>query len=399
MPGGVKILIVAPYVPYPPTSGGRIRVWAEIRHLSRRHAVSLAALAMPDEREAPAALIAACRTVKLVRAGGLRRVGEGAERLPAPVFHFFAPLLEDVLRRFAAESFDVVIFEQLFMAQYAPLFPESLAVLAEHNIESQIYRQLSQLARQDETVAGATAAWVHRATALQLEAYENRMWPRFPLRIVVSEDDRADMQRRCAAGRVVVVENGVDLDIRQPLPLQPSRTILFLGVLDYPPNVDAVLYLAERVLPLLWEQGEDVSLLVAGRRPLASVLAIACPPRIRVIADPEDIAAVAAECAMMVVPLRAGGGTRLKIPEAMALGLPVVSTRLGAHGLHVTDGRDLLLRDEPEALAAAIKQVLDDRNLRDRLRAGGLELVRRCYDWSRLLDPLESALCSELGAA
>lgn len=388
----MKILVVTPYLPYPPDSGGRIRKWEVVRYLGQRHNVTLATFAQPGEERYRKALESCCRAVVMVGRTRAMSVPLDGPRLPLPVFGYFSPHMEAALRKLSAEQFDVAIFEHIFMAQYEHLFPMSTVVLNEHNIESTIYRQIAALNPAGARAVGAQG-WVHKATALHLAAYEDRMWPRFPLRTTVSEDDRAEMQRRCAVGKTVVVENGIDLSSIRPLMPRPSRRLLFMGTLDYYPNIDAVFCLVEQIMPHVWAHDPEVSLVIAGRNPPREIIALR-DRRVEIVAGPPDMSAVAADCALAVVPLRAGSGTRIKILHAMAMGLPVLSTRLGAEGLAVADGQELLLRDDPAEFAAAALQLLGDAELRARLRARGLTLVETRYDWPRVLERLETALTS-----
>ncbi len=388
----MRILVVSPYVPSPPVNGGRMRIWAELLHFSRNHEVSLAALVEPGEEEPPPALREVCTHLRLARRGPL--FPDQDERLPPPVLQFRSRYMIEALRELGRRPYDIVMLEHLFSAPYAPLFPNSAVVLCEHNIESLIYRRSAAITSEIPSIA--QAPWVTRATGIDLAAYENRVWPTFPLRTVVSDEDDREMRRRCATGRSVVVPNGVDLDAYAPLPTQrgPVPSILFMGSLDYPPNIDAAFRLVEDILPCLRRDGLEVTAVIAGRRPVPEVVRLGELPGVQVIADPPDMAPIAERCGVCVVPLRSGSGTRLKILHAFALGRPVVSTSLGAEGLDLEDGRELLIRDQPAEMAAAVRQLLESRDLCDRLRAKGFEAAQR-YSWSNTLVPLEDALCEE----
>jgi glycosyltransferase involved in cell wall biosynthesis len=205
------------------------------------------------------------------------------------------------------------------------------------------------------------------------------------------------LDRRCPSGRTVVIENGVDTNDARSIPLAKwqqlsPKKILFMGSLDFYPNIDSLYFLKESILPLLWQTDPELRLVVTGRAPSQAILDFGADPRIEVVPDPEDIDAVARDCYLAIVPMRIGSGTRIKILHAMALGLPVVSTSLGCEGLAVTDGEDILVRDAPEAFAEAVVSLRSDPQLTSRLRAAGRNLVEDRYDWTTIFARLEKEI-------
>jgi glycosyltransferase involved in cell wall biosynthesis len=171
----------------------------------------------------------------------------------------------------------------------------------------------------------------------------------------------------------------------------PSR-ILFMGTMDYYPNTDAAIYFCKSVMPHIWKKKAEVSVFIAGLNPPLSVFSLASDGRVDVIANPADMREIARQCCLTVVPLRLGGGTRIKILDSMAMGLPVVSTSLGCEGLLVTEGKDILIRDEPESFADAVLRVLSDDTLANTLRLNGRRLVEEHYDWGLIFRQFEQEL-------
>jgi glycosyltransferase involved in cell wall biosynthesis len=169
-----------------------------------------------------------------------------------------------------------------------------------------------------------------------------------------------------------------------------------MGGLAYYPNIDGVCYFVKEILPKIWERDETITFCIAGREPSSIIEQMSGDPRIEILANPDDMSEVAKECIMTVVPLRIGGGTRLKIPHAMAMGLPVVSTHLGCEGLSVTDGVNILIRDDPNLFADAVLQICHNTSLWQRLRLNGRQLVEQKYDWESIFSEYERNLLSQI---
>ena len=398
----MKILMLTPYAPFSPnSSGGRIRMWEEIQYLGRRHDLTVVSFVFSrEEYELREALASRCNRVIAVMLPNKPSPSKRQDqrRLPWPVRRCVTTEMRKTLESLQKVNFDLVLIEHIFMAEYRDLF-SICTVLEEHNIESNIFKQLARIqpssmeisegkiSRQEER-ALLHATWMHVAR------YENQTWPKFPLRITVSENDKQELDRRCPTGRTIVIENGINTQSITPVANSGSRKILFMGTMDYIPNVDAVFYLREHILPRIWQKDPTISLVIAGRNPPQKVRSLASNPRIEVFANPEDMSEIAKDCCLTVVPLRIGGGTRIKIPHSMAMGLPVVSTSLGSEGLSVVDGVHILIRDEPEQFADAVLQIISDPALRNNLRTNGRRLVEERYDWSRMFERLEMEIIS-----
>ncbi len=385
----MKLLILSPYTPYPPNSGGRMRIWEELRFLSARHNLTLVAFyQLEPERDSYPALAQICRRVFLVKRPGHPRDSDlAAFHSVSDLFQWYTtPEMTRVLQSLQSESFDLVLLHHIFVAQYHDWF-DAPAVLEEQNIESSLFQQHAQA--NDVTPAERT---FRQARWLLLRAYETTLWKQFPLRIVVSEKDKQAMERRCHGGRTFVVENGINTRETKFLPSSESRTLLFMGSLDFYANIDAVFFLRETILPLVWKRDPSVALVIAGRRPPRALYALTDDPRIQLMADPADMTMLARNSALTLAPMRIGSGTRIKILHSLALGRPVVSTPHGCEGLAVTDGCELLVRADPEAFADAIIELLNHHALAERLRRAGRALVETHYDWTKLLGKYEQEL-------
>lgn len=401
----LDILLVTPYPTYPPQLGAITRMYHEALGLGKRHHLVVASFVFsPADCHLVEEMAANCELPIVVLLGdapprSASPSSEGSPELPKLVHKYRSDRLTRSLQQLQAIDFDIVCFEFIYMAQYRHLFPQAFTVLGEHNIESSLLRRFAELQPQasdmarlmQEAAAVEAFADADREQTL-LARYEDQHWPQFSLRTVVSPLDQAELQRRCPQGPTWVVNNGIDIQATPLLQNETARKLFFFGTLTYFPNIDGACYFVQEILPLIWQTAPDLKLCIAGSNPPATVLALAQDPRIEVIANPETMEALAQDCSLAVVPLRVGGGTRIKILHAMAMGLPVVSTPLGCEGLEAEDGEQLLIRATPEAFAQAVLALDGDRELRQKLRAAGRSLVESRYDWQKIYQDYEAQL-------
>jgi tetratricopeptide (TPR) repeat protein len=369
-----RALLLLPYPPYPPKLGAATRMFYEMKALQAKTdlAVVFFGFVKGDFRiEADLAdlsqlAIAVTLGDRPIPAAGL-----------APAIHRYSShRMTKLLTALSAANFDLVVIDFIYMAQYRYLFPQAFTVLSEHNVESQILRRCADV---QSTQADQTAID-------QLEQYEDQLWPQFDLRTVVSQQDQAIVDRRAPNGATIVVNNGINTQTISLFPDNPTPRILFMGTLSYYPNIDGSTYLIQEILPHIWRQNPTIECWIAGSEPPASIYALAQDTRIRIIADPESMEDIAQQCCCTIVPLRIGGGTRIKILHSMAMGLPVVSTSLGSEGLDVIDNQHLLIRDRPADFATATIQLIADASLRQTLRTQGRQLVEQQYDWENIFN-------------
>ena len=242
----MRILIVSPFPPHPARGGGRIRLWHMVRHLSQRHSLTLACFQRAAE-EGPSALdelSRICQVISLIEMDSDPDLTDPC--VPREVQRYKSAEMEAELLRLRRERFDLVILEHIFMAQFRHLFPDTPIAIHEHNIESDVMARLACLTEFDgtglwepETRAAQTYADAG-AEARRLRDYEDALWPTFALRITVSDADRDELMRRCPAGPTIAVPNGATVDSLPMGPLTREARLLFMGTLDYYPNVDAL---------------------------------------------------------------------------------------------------------------------------------------------------------------
>jgi len=374
-------------------------MWEQILYLGHRHHLTVVSFIFSEEEYAiQEVLTRYCeQAIMVMRHKPSPLDPRDKVGLPRLVREYTTADMGRILEALEAVDFDIVLIEHIFMAQYRDLFTPHV-ILQEHNIESNVLRRFAELRQssgeemfEQHTHAARAFQDAEREWPLMAD-YENDTWPKFPVRITVSATDKREIERRCTVGRTIVIENGVDTLAITPIPSTSSRRILFMGTMDYYPNIDSVFYFAEHILPRIWRKDPTISLCVAGRNPPPAIRQLATEPRIDVVANPEEMSQVAQQCSLTVVPMRFGGGTRVKILHSMAMGLPVVSTSLGCEGLSVVDGRHILIRDEPVEFAGAVLQIISNPSLRNHLRTNGRRLVEDRYDWRLMFRRLETEL-------
>ena len=285
----------------------------------------------------------------------------------------------DACRRWLRElAPDVIVIETHYMAAYVPDDLFARAVFDTHNSET--YRIATMAKTLGVSPRGLAARWQLPV----VREYEADIAARSARVVVVSDGDRTFFEL-FAPGRVDVVPNGVDCSRIEARLVPPSNpTILFLGSLDYSPNVDALNVLVDDIAPLISRRDATIAVVGSNPRPAVFDAARRCSLAVSIAADVADTGPYWKGARCLVVPLRMGGGTRLKILESLAWGVPVVSTKLGCEGLELRDRRELLIADDAKDFAAAVDRLLDDHALGNTLAKRGRELVEARYDWTRL---------------
>ena len=406
-PVALKILVLTPQFPYPPHQGTTIRNYNLIDYLARRHTVHLLSFGDPTHSQ-DTPLQSVCRSVQVVwppqrtmrqRLSGLFFSGlpDMAQRLPSAQFR---AALAATLER---ETPDVLQVEGIEMAQYllqaadsrGPGRQRPLLVFEDHNAEYVLQQ------RAFETDARRPRRWIGAGYSFiqwqRLRGYERRVCLAADRVVAVSETDSAALRRLESSLSPAVVPNGVDMAFyTAPSPALDAQQapgvldLVFTGKMDFRPNVDAVLWFAQDVLPLLRQSSPGSRFWVVGQNPHARLAALADQPGVVVTGRVEDVRPYIAAAGVYVVPLRIGGGTRLKVLEAMAMGKPIVSTRLGCEGFDLVADRELAVADTPAEFASAILALLDDADRRERMGQAARLFAGSRYDWSAIGPRLES---------
>ncbi len=384
----MKILIITNFVPYPPTTGAGLRVFNLLKHISQRHEVHLLSLFNPwrSEDQGVAHLETLCAQVEVIsrrprsRLENWRRLLWGTLRGESRrnVLDYFEGMAERIRELTEDEHFDVVQIHHTHMAPYVKAISPTnhcCKIWFLHNVAHVQFQRMMLVERDWRVKQKLFLNWLlaKRATLKYARLFDTC--------IAVSEIDRDFLKQDVPDLNVVALPGGVDIE-DYPFLAEQSQTpsLLYVGNMHYPPNVDAVIFFCEEIFPLIKHQVPDVKLLIVGKDPRGSVQALASEDVV-VTGYVESVIPYYQQSLVSVVPLRAGGGTRLKIPEAMALGCPVVSTTVGCEGLSVTHGENILIADAPADFATQTVRLLQDEALRQRIAVNGRRLVETTYDW------------------
>ena len=384
-----KMLFLCQTLPFPPDGGVQIRSFNILRLLSQCFDITALCFFRQATRSTPEAVM-----------GGVAGLSPYArvEAFSIPQEHSKSRMLWDHMRsilsrrvytRFAYESvafmsrlrtllreecFDIVHMDSLDLSLYLPALPHIPVVCTHHNVESAL------LMRRAKTERSTLRKRYLQLQARFMESEEKRYCGMVSLNVVVSPEDARCLAAHVPEAAIQIVPNGVDTKVFLP-GAGGHRGVVFVGGASWFPNRDAMEYFAHEILPLLRHDQEDLQVTWVGRSSDAIRDTYNQEHGIELTGYVDSIEPYVAEAACYIVPLRVGGGTRLKILDAWAMGKAVVSTSVGCEGLDARDGENILIRDTPQAFAAGVRQILTDTTLRRRLAAAARDTAERTYDW------------------
>jgi len=390
----VQILLITGWFPYPPDNGARMRVYYLLRELARRHQVHLLSFTR-DSNGAPGVEVpgCACRVLGTVpfrefAPYGVRALLGLFSTHPRSLQDTYSPTMHTLVRRALDQGhYDLILASEIgpgsctsrYVADVDSI-PRVVEDLELSMIRSKISAQRTSLGRLR-----------HRLTWWKLRRYIAALLQRMEGCTVASERERRVVLDLVPGHRwLAVVPNGVDLaQYRGDFGPAEPETLVFTGALTYEANHEAMQFFLSEVFPHIRAARPGVTLRITGRTDGADLERLPVGEGVILTGYLEDVRPAVARSAVCVAPLTTGGGTRVKILEAMVLGTPVVSTSKGAEGLEVTPGEDILIADDPRAFADAVLGVLGDAGLRARLAENGKQLVKERYDWRRIGDHLD----------
>lgn len=383
-----KLLFLGQTLPYPPDSGTAIRSYNVLRLLARDYDVTALCFyrraTTPDLAGSLAALRAIARDVELFpieqEHSRARLIADHARSVLArrayTAFAYRSAAFRGaLLSRLAREQFVIAHLDSLDLGDYVPLVASVPIVAGHHNVESALLR------RRAESESSMMRRRYLEVQARFTENEERRWCPRAAVNLAVSDADKADFERLVPDARFAVIPNGVDVDAFVPSTGGAKDGIVFVGGMSWFPNADALEYFDEEILPLVRARDEHVKVTWVGRAK-PEVIARYAKRGVALTGHVDDIRPYVGSAACYVVPLRIGGGTRLKILDAWAMGKAVVSTSVGCEGLDAVDGQNILIRDEPAAFAAAVTMVLRDSGLRAALERNARATAEQKYSWT-----------------
>lgn len=389
-----RVLYLTQVLPYPLNTGARVRQYYVLRYLARQHQVTLVSFVRDDDKpEHVAHLRTVCHavhTAPMVRSPwrDIRAALTGVlTRIPIVIARDeMASMQQTLARLMASESFDIVHADQVSMSRYGLLGQGSRRVLDLHNA---MYLVTERLAAHETNPLKRA---IYRREARALAQYEAKLCARYDQVTFVTDEDRQLIEQQIERWGVHLPDRRLTtipicIDPADKLPVQPvaqPQRITAMGVMFWPPNAEGVLWFAQEIWPRIHAQQPHLTFTVVGKNPPDYLTQLHGTPGIEVLGYVPDVATLLAETAAFVVPLRAGGGMRVKILDTWSWGLPIVSTSIGAEGIEIRDGENILIADEPEAFSAAVLRAATDRELNQRLRVNGRRWVEEKYDWKTI---------------
>lgn len=386
----MKILMLTPYLPYPLISGGQIRSYNLLKNLARKHQITLVALIKQDDEKRYIKNIAEfCHEVIVARrpekpwtVSNIIKTGFG--KYPFLVVrNYSADAKRAVIEKLENSTFDLIHAETFYVMPHIPE-TDTPILLVEQTIEYLVYKHFV------ETLKIPPVRWLFGLDVEKIRFWEEYFWSRATRVVAMSEADREVMQSRIRGLEVSIVPNGVDANVftftKRDLTFSP--TILFVGNFKWLQNKEAVVELAHNIWPIIAKKLPQAKLWIVGRYPTKDILKLK-NERIEVSDKVELIRQAYEGSHVLLAPIYGPGGTRYKILEAMATGLPVVTTEQGIEGLGAKDGREVLIRQTAQKLATATIKVLTDVNLYNSLAKNANALVRKIYNWEVIADSLD----------
>ena len=372
----MNILFLARENPFPADTGVKMRAWMVLKSLAKAHRVTLVCFGDDKNGSVPG-----CEAVHVIEPPA-KKSGHPYGKMLLGLFSSLPFAVEgrisgDYDRKVKGlldgNKFDLIVCDSLYLAPYVPA-GATKTLLDEHNIESVIIRRYAQLER---NIFKKVYALYELG---RMKRFESQIWNRFDLMMVCSQVDKQQAEQRSRANKIHVVPNGVLLPAELNNREEPG-TLLYSGLIGWRPNEDAVFYFAKEIYPLIKRAIPQTRWLIVGKGPTPAVKSLEEEGSITVTGAVEKIEPYIEKSAVVVVPLRIASGTRLKILEALAMGKAVVSTSVGAEGLDVTYGKNILIADEPEDFANAVIGLLKDVHKRKELGANGRKLVEEKYSY------------------
>ena len=385
-----RILVVTPSIPYPPNWGFGIRVYQFLKHLSRAHQVSLLCYAHPGEEAKAAELQKICHAVHTVPAPLNRQSDKRVAQLASLVSprsfssgSLRTPAMQNLLAKLLeTENFDIVQIESSQLGSY-PFGTRPALVVDEHNLEYEL------LYRMYQTERSPLRRIYNGLEYLKFKREEQDCWQKADACIFTSEREQQIVNAQMPRKAAHVAPNGVDIEYFQPSSaVVDTNSLVFTGLISYRPNTDAVLFFVNEVLPHIVRVRPETVFSIVGMGPPDEVVRLA-GPNVIVTDEVPDVRPYIEKAGVFVVPLRMGSGTRLKVLEGLAMGKPMVSTRMGCEGIDARNGEHLLMEDDPQAFAQAVVRLMNDRELAQQLGTAGRALVEDHYSWASIVQTME----------
>jgi polysaccharide biosynthesis protein PslH len=386
----VRILFLSQRIPYPPNRGDKITTWRLIERMRRAHDVRVIAFAHDDDDRAAA---------RHLNAHGIPTIAVDLALAKAkvralPLLLTSRPLTLGV---FGSKALQAAVDREAPSADLAYAYSSSMGAFLEPHARSKRVMHFAELDsdkwRQYAERSAPPMKWVYAREQRTLLRFESRVARAFSENVLCTPLEQKIFQDLIPGASSIVLRNGVDTAFHQPRPaLAEARHLVFVGVMDYLPNVDGCVFFAHEVLPALRAKYPDTRFTIVGSKPTAAVEALARLPGVTVTGFVDDPREWLARAAISVAPLRIARGIQNKVLEALAMGLPVVGTTSATQGIEGVNGRDFLLADSTAEQIAAISRLFDAPDDARALGRRGREFVVRHHDWEHVFEPLDRLL-------
>ncbi len=393
----MRLLILTPQLPFPPQQGTTLRNFNIIKHLAPRHAITLLSFGTPAELQNASPLGALCERIEIApyptRSMMQRAWTTFTSPQPDMALRLKSDAMQALVEKLARERFDVIQVEGIEMARYILNLQLSIGncqlIFDDHNAEYVLQR--TAFKSDAQRITRAHAALYSLIQWKKLERYERAICERVN-HVVACSDTDANAITQLRQSKITIIPNGVDTELYVPSaevcakPLA-ELAMVFTGKMDYRPNIDAMLWFCDEILPRIRAEIPLAHLIIVGQKPAPKISALAQREGIQVTGAVPDVRPFIADAAVYIMPLRMGSGTRLKALEAMAMGKATVSTSRGAEGIALTPDHDAVIADSPDEFARAVLALLRDPARRGDLGRHARTLAVAQYDW-RTLVPL-----------
>lgn len=387
----MKILFVTPRLPLPADTGAKIRTYNLLKNTAKDNQASLLSFYQQEDDKAVNDLKSLGIRLHLVKAKDKIKVSKILGHLPVSIEKYSSEIMEEKLKELLTnEKFNLIHFDHLHMGQYKEYVNGLPCILDEHNVESVILERCASIEK------GLIKKLLFRSQSKKMASFESNLISKFSKCLAVSEDDKKNLLKMSEnKAEVEVIPNGVDTEYFNLSTiadeLKEEDSLVFTGSMDWLPNTDAVIYFAKEILPLIWNKNNQVKFYIVGKNPTKEVLSLGdMDNRIIITGTVDDVRPYIAKSKVFVVPIRVGGGTRLKILEAMAMSKAIVSTTIAAEGIKYTNGHNIIIQDYPLHIANSILALLEDEQKRNNLGQAGRDLACNCYDWKIISQKLNN---------
>jgi len=398
----MKILFLSQIVPYPPHGGVLQRGYNMIREIGKYNEVHLLAFIHPDVLATEAQLVESrkellkyCISVEYFQLWPKKSVlhkyfGFALGLFYPKPFSFLAHKSVDFRKKINEvikdRQIELVHYDTIALAQYRDCAPELPSALTHHNIESEL------MGRRAAVEKNLFAKFYLNMEVRKLVKSEESISPLFDLNVTMSSIDSGKLQELAGNIKIAVIPNGADLNYFKPVKGEETRAVIYAGGMNMYANLDAVMFFVDNIWPTIKASIPDVVFYAIGQDPPPELIKKAKQDDgIKVLGYVDDVRPYVAKASVYIVPLRVGGGTRLKVVDALSQGKAIVSTSIGCEGINVTPGKNIVIADDPQTFAREVIAIFDDDNKRDSLGVAARELAEKQYSWEKMGKDLQSA--------